>query len=163
MEAKLIKRKSSAVQKSFYAQCDCGQEILEFAVVQYAVCLPVPEYPEVHIYFHGQSRHPKCRYQSFGFNKGQFARFVGNWVTTIPEEEPLVFEDSSEGGGYLVLRNEGYGYFSLSRYANKKKMDKQDSNWDFILREEEFVEINKALEDLYKFYEDLEMEYDKES
>jgi hypothetical protein len=60
----------------------------------------------------------------------------------------------------MVLRNEGFEYFSLSRYENLKMLKKGQSNWDCILFKKEFEEAQKALENLYATYDKLEAEYE---
>jgi hypothetical protein len=60
----------------------------------------------------------------------------------------------------MILRNEGFGFFSLSRYENLKKLKKGQSNWDCILATKEFEEAQVVLENLYAIYDKMEAAYE---
>ena len=160
MKEQVISYHLPAIKDRVYIQCHCGYEILEFALMQYYVLPHSLDRPEVNLYFHGESRQKRAKNLDFYFTPDEFSRLIGNWEINLPEEDELLFTDSRKKGGYMVLRNEGFGYFSLSRYENLRKLKKDQSNWVCILAAKEFEEAQEALENLYATYDKLEAEYE---
>ena len=129
-------------EQSLFAQCECGQEIIEFGNNdgEYFIC------------YHSYYDRKLDKYSDFTFfNKGAFADLVNkvrDFVGNAPNNVPLILVDKylsykNKLPGALIVDYDDY-CVNIRKYARYDK--RKECTWEILFKKEEAEQIVNELE-----------------
>ena len=131
---------------TFFVQCCCGQEIIQFYF-----------YEKTNIddeilglrYFGHIQNHKNSNCANFRFNRDMFKTIIDSLKESVNVKiynKTFIF-----GGELLAIKKDALGFYSLIKFKNKRSKRKEINIWDICIHKDSILDLIAELEEMFNY------------
>ena len=128
---------------TFFIQCSCGQEILQFYYYKYT---NVDDEIIALRYFGHIDNHKDSKCANFTFTRRDFNELILALNKCLSEDHfGKLIQDKEE---ILAIRKDKLGFYTLLKFRDKKQKEKENFIWDICLSQKQVLKLIEKLNEM---------------